>query len=101
MYRADFAVTALGLTAYELLAVGTPIVGTPQAPDQEPKAETLREEAVAIVLSRDATVPEITEAITTMTSDEGSRRRFQRRGKDLVDVDGVDRFVTCLERLAG
>lgn len=101
MYRADFAVTALGLTAYELLAVGTPIVGTPQAPDQEPKAETLREEAVAIVLSRDATVPEITEAITTMMSDEDSRRRFQRRGRELVSVDGVDRFVTCLERLVG
>jgi spore coat polysaccharide biosynthesis predicted glycosyltransferase SpsG len=101
MYRADFAVTALGLTAYELLAVGTPIVGTPQAADQEPKAETLREEAVAIVLAADATVSQINEAITTMMSDESSRRRFQRRGRELVSVDGVDRFVSCLERLAG
>ena len=41
MFEADLAVTALGLTVYELLALRTPFVGLPQAPDQYPKVAPL------------------------------------------------------------
>jgi spore coat polysaccharide biosynthesis predicted glycosyltransferase SpsG len=101
MHRADFAVTALGLTAYELLAVGTPIIGTPQAPDQQPKAATLRAEGVAIVLDTDPTVEEIEAAVTELIADEELRRRLRQQGRTLVSVDGVDRFIDELERLVG
>jgi len=41
MFNADLAVSATGDTIYELLALGTPTIGLPQADNQKPVADAL------------------------------------------------------------
>lgn len=97
LFRADLAVTALGLTAYELAAVGTPYVGIVQAADQRPKAAALADAGAALVVEDEAEFPR---AVERLTEEDDLRRRLRRRGEDLVGTDGTARVCDRLEALA-
>jgi len=99
MFRADLAVTALGITAYELLALGTPLVGLVQAPDQRPKARALREADAALVLDPDAGSRRIHRAVSSLVADPDRRRSLRERGRALVGADGCERFADAIETL--
>ena len=98
--RADLAVSALGLTAYELLAVGTPFVGVTIAPDQRLKADALAARDAALVLDGDWAGTDVRAAVETLVSNPDRRRELARRGRSLVDTDGVERVADALEALA-
>lgn len=97
MFRADLAVTALGLTAYELAVAGTPYVGIVQAEDQRPKATALANAGAALVVD---STDEFSEAVTRLTDDQELRRRLRRRAKNLVRAGGTRRVCDRLETLA-
>jgi len=99
MFQADLAVAALGLTAYELLVMGTPFVGLVAASDQRPKARALHS-ADAVLLFED--IPgekDLTEAVERLRYDDALRRRLRERGRALIDPDGADRVCDALESL--
>ncbi|MFC4542224.1 PseG/SpsG family protein [Halosolutus amylolyticus] len=99
MFRADLAVTALGLTTYELLALKTPFVGFPQAPDQRPKVRALRDRNAALVLDEDASGTELASAVATLVQDRTLRRSFFDRGRQIIGVDGTSAVADGVESL--
>lgn len=96
---ADLAVTALGMTTYELLAVGTPFVGLVTAPDQEPKAEAISNNGVGIVCRSKNDKSSIRSEVRKLLNDVDRRTEFAEKGKALVDTDGVKRISNVLETL--
>lgn len=99
MFDADFAITTASSTTYELLALGTPIIGIPVADNQEPIAEALADRDLAIVLERDATIASFERAISRYVDNPGIRREKQRSGQKLVDGKGVERITGALTEL--
>lgn len=96
--RADFAVSALGLMAYEFLALGTPIVGVETAPDQAPKAEAL-EAAEAALVVREPTESAIERNVARLLEEASTRRALRERGRSLVDPDGVEAVSRTIEQV--
>jgi spore coat polysaccharide biosynthesis predicted glycosyltransferase SpsG len=95
--RADLAVSALGLMAYELLALGTPFVGLTIAPDQEPKAEALAEREAAVVLGADFDTVSIRKAVTDLLKETERRRELALGGRQLVDAQGLGCICSTIE----
>ena len=98
MFRADMAVTSLGLTAYELLATRTPFVGIAQAPDQRPKVRALQEQNAALVLD-DSTAEDLSRAVSTLIEDDSIRRTLFERSRDIVGTDGTAAVADRVEAL--
>lgn len=96
MFEADLAVTACGSTTYELLALGTPMVAVPVAPNQEPVARTLEERGLATVLARDRDVTRFRSAITSLVENLTLRRERGRAGRCLVDGNGSNRIAEAI-----
>ncbi|MFB6255831.1 MAG: glycosyltransferase [Haloplanus sp.] len=95
MFHADLAVSATGTTIYELLALGTPTVGLPQADNQEPIADALAERE-AIVVPDGKT--RLSDAIRDLAADADRRRTLRERGRALVDGEGVHRVYDAVVR---
>lgn len=100
-FQADLAVTALGLTAYELLAMRTPLVGLPQAADQYEKARELDARDAAVVLPDDAGAAGIREAVLELVENPARRHRLRETAGGVVDPDGVERVCDRFEALVG
>lgn len=100
LYRADFAVSALGLTSYNLLALGTPFIGFPVAPDQGLKADALADRNAALVLSDSFSTTELEAAIDQFVGTPDFRRTLAMRGRDLVDANGIDRICDAITSTA-
>lgn len=96
MFEADFAVSTTSTTTYELLAVGTPLVGFPVVDNQERIATALDERAAASVLSRRPSREQIASSIRELALNSRLRRRLRRMGRSLVDGNGVERVYTEL-----
>lgn len=99
MFAADFAVSACGSTTYELLALGTPFVGSVQAENQRPIAEALHEDELAAVIDTTPSVDQFSRAIREIVGDVDRRRAYRSRGRDLIDGHGAVRVVNELEQL--
>jgi spore coat polysaccharide biosynthesis predicted glycosyltransferase SpsG len=97
LHRADFAVSALGLTTYELFALRTPIIGIKTAPDQAPKATFVQEQDVGLV-TKNHTREAVRQEVEIMLNKPNKRRRYRNQAADLVDPYGVNRVVDYLER---
>lgn len=93
MIQADLAVSTASTTTYELLALGTPIVSIPVADNQVPIAAELRKRDAATVLERENSKGSFRDAIEEYVGDFELRRERRRRGRELVDADGVERAV--------
>lgn len=99
MADADLAVSAAGSTVYELLALGTPSVVIPQAPNQRPIAEALAERGVVDRLPPDR--PDaIRDRVRGLATDADRRRRYHEQGRRLVDCRGAERIRDALVEAA-
>lgn len=96
MWRADLAVSAFGSTAYELLALGTPVVGLIEAENQRPIGEALAERDAAVLLDDSPSPDAIREAVLGCLERPDRRRRMIDRGRALVDTDGTKRVYKAL-----
>ncbi|WP_276253303.1 PseG/SpsG family protein [Halomontanus rarus] len=99
LFHTDLAVTALGLTTYELLAMKTPFVGIVQAPDQRPKADPLQKQNVALILDEDYTQETLSDAISTLLTNNKLRRNFFDRGRKIIGIDGATTVADHIEQL--
>jgi spore coat polysaccharide biosynthesis predicted glycosyltransferase SpsG len=95
MFEADLAVSATGSTSYELLALGTPTIGIPQADNQLPIAEALSNRGAMIHLPRNRT-GELAEAIDYLITDTEKRYSLREQGRELIDGQGTERTYQAL-----
>ena len=98
MWSADLAITAGGLTMFELACVGTPslvICGEPF----EVETATRHEQAGAVVslgFGGDLDYAQLPEAVDALAMNAEVRRQMSIRGKWLVDGRGCERIVRLI-----
>lgn len=96
----DLAVTAAGLTAYELACAGIPQVTIAIAPNQRRVAKGLNNSG--LVLSLDLTSGDSLAqlpALLEQLRDVGLRRRLAERGREMFDGHGAQRAAIALTEL--
>jgi UDP-2,4-diacetamido-2,4,6-trideoxy-beta-L-altropyranose hydrolase len=97
MFRADFAVSAVGTSTYELLAARTPFVGVPQADNQLPIARALADQDAALVLDKRADESAIATARRRVESNASLRNRLRTVARGLVSDGGPAAVADILE----
>jgi len=99
MSWADVAIAAGGSTSWELAYFGVPMLLLPIAENQRPVAERLHEEQVAIHLGWHADVrsTDIADALSRLLADHALREDMSRRGREMIDGDGVVRIIESME----
>jgi spore coat polysaccharide biosynthesis predicted glycosyltransferase SpsG len=95
MAQADLAMTAGGLTMFELCAVGTPsIVVCAERFEEETASRMARRGAVVhLGFGDDLDYVRVTSAVDALVEDVAARRRMSDTGKALVDGRGGDRVA--------
>ncbi len=98
MEWADVAVAATGGTSWELLFMQVPFVGISVADNQRPSARRLAEMGLAVILdwSPALTPMAIASAVEQLIPDQHRRTVMARRGRELVDGNGVERVITAM-----
>lgn len=100
MLKVDIAITAGGLTMFELACVGTPAVVVCGEPFETETADRIANNDAAINLGfgGDLDYERIPEAVDGLAVDVGRRRRMSARGKALVDGRGCERIVGLIRQ---
>lgn len=94
MFNADFAVSSLGTTVYELIATNTPIIGIPQVENQNKMARAIQKRSLGLIACSNAN---IRDGIEKYISDTTERKKIFQKYHSLVDGKGSQRVVrTCL-----
>lgn len=96
MFDADFAVCTPSVTAYELMALGTPMVCRQVRDNQAQIARGLRSRDVATVVNSTDGTKGIRKAIGQYVSNHEIRLQRQRQGRDLVDCRGAIRLADVM-----
>ena len=91
--KADLAVTGGGMTLYECLASGTPVVGLCLADNQRANVDELC--AAGVILGE---VPSLEAALRHAAGDLALRRALSVRGRRLVDGRGASRVADEVAR---
>lgn len=89
MRRADVAIAAAGVTAYELARLGVPTVLVAVADNQAPVQRRLVDAGAAVAASLD----ELADAALALAVDVARRRALAAAATGLVDGRGADRVV--------
>lgn len=98
MAGATLAVTAFGITLYELAYLGVPAVFLNNFPEDEREARRFAALGTAVGMGYYAAVgvTEIRRAVEDLLKDGGRRALMAQRGRRLVDGRGVERLVAAL-----
>lgn len=99
--QADLAITAGGLTVWELAAVGTPMMVLQTADNQQKQMQYIQKEDLAIFLGT-SDDPKALETICGMVEKlepRELRQRYSIRGQQLVDGKGTQRLADTLIQL--
>ena len=94
MLAADLAVTGGGMTLYEGLASGTPVVGVCLADNQRANIEGLSR--AGVILTGE---PPLEAAIRRLAGDPALRQAMGVRGRALVDGRGAERVADAMVRV--
>jgi spore coat polysaccharide biosynthesis predicted glycosyltransferase SpsG len=95
MLEADLAVTAAGMTLYECLASGTPVVATCLADNQRPNFEALSR--AGLIMRGE---PLLSKAVLRLAEDAALREALSARGREVVDGKGAPRVAAEILRAA-
>lgn len=95
MAWADVAVSAAGITTYELAFMGLPSLLVVTSNNQSLMAEQLSAKGVATALGwhYQLSCSEIARAISNLSAEKDTRERMSRAGKELIDGEGVRRVL--------
>lgn len=94
MFDADFAVSALGTTVYELLATNTPILGMSQVENQNRIARMIQRKNLGIIVDSETSLPE---GVRRYTTEASTRKEIFHRYQGLIDGEGSTRVVNTIE----
>ena len=102
MPQVDIAVTAAGLTAYELACAGIPQVAIAIVANQSRVVQGLRDSGLALCLDLTAndSLADLPATLERL-KDAALRRRLAMRGKKVFDGQGARRAATALAKLFG
>jgi UDP-2,4-diacetamido-2,4,6-trideoxy-beta-L-altropyranose hydrolase len=100
LYRADLAITAGGISAYEALCAGTPLLALSHDPLQQITISELARRNACIDLGpgNELTPREIVEAVARVDSDLELRKRLSIQGRRIVDGRGCERVCELVRR---
>ena len=100
IFRADLAVTAVGLSAFEALCTGTPLMALAADEFQKKTTSTLAKADACIDLGRmDNFKPvQLPEVVSSMDEDRKRRERLSRRGRQIVDGRGAQRVTRVIRQ---
>lgn len=96
---ADFAISTFGITTYELLYLGIPVISVAHAPRNALGSKTLAERynnIIDIGLIDDLKEDVLLNSINTLINNPELRNKMSLEGKKLVDGKGVKRVVDLL-----
>ena len=98
LFSADLAITAGGISAYEALCVGTPLLALSYDRWQQMTITSLAREGACIDLGLgDELIPGTLPAqLALVDRNENLRRRLSDRGKEIVDGGGVERVAQII-----
>ncbi len=98
---ADLAILAGGVTVWEALSLGVPIIGIAVADNQIRAAEMLHRDRLWHYLGRVEEIDSgrIAEATVRLLADAGERRRLSEAGCGTVDGKGASRVAEALARI--
>lgn len=98
MQETDLAVSAAGITAFELAAAGVPMLLLVSEPKEVETAVSLAHEGAAVYPGHSSHVSDdsLTAAITALLDDPVRRRALSRRGQALVDGHGARRVIDAI-----
>jgi spore coat polysaccharide biosynthesis predicted glycosyltransferase SpsG len=100
---ADLAVSAAGLTKYELALFGVPAIIVAIAENQVTSAEQFAARTAALYLGEAERLPAgvLAEAIGNLSADAEARAELSQSGRRLVDGRGAARIADAIENLVG
>ncbi len=102
MARADLALASFGMSAYELAAVGVPMLLLCLSEDHARSAASLADNGAAEILGVAQRIKDgaIDRAIARLSTDEAQREELGRKGRRLVNGAGARRIADRLVALA-
>ena len=95
MLTAGLAITAGGMTLYECLASGVPLVALAIADNQRPNIASLG--AAGLLIDGE---PSLERAVRRLVEDAELRATVSRRGREVVDGAGAQRVASEMQRAA-
>ncbi len=90
---ADLVVSGGGMTLYECLAAGAPVVAQVMADNQRPNVEEMARAGLIV-----AAEPSLPEAVARVAKDLGLRRKLATLGREAVDGRGAGRVAVAIIR---
>ena len=93
MAKADVAVTAGGITLYELACLGVPSLVVSIVPHQLLTAKTFEKKGAAKSLGMDPSVSDLESALKRLMKDAKTRYTMSKAAQKLVDGKGMERSV--------
>jgi UDP-2,4-diacetamido-2,4,6-trideoxy-beta-L-altropyranose hydrolase len=98
MAWADVAVTAAGITSWELARIGTPQIAIELAYNQRAVATALADAGIAIRVGwhEDVDDAELAATIAGLARDAGARAEMSRRGRATIDGQGAVRVLETM-----
>lgn len=102
MWKADLAITAAGLTMFELACMGTPNLVVCAEPFEVETAARLHKAGAVINLGfgGDLDYTRVSKTVNALAADAATRRRMSDYGKQLVDGRGCERIVKLVRERA-
>jgi len=99
IYQADLGITSGGITSYEFLCAGTPVLVFSYVDNQRKVASTLGKMGAAINLGHLPRKEAIAKAVWCLMNDRRKRQSMSRKGKLLVDGKGISRIAQAITRM--
>jgi UDP-2,4-diacetamido-2,4,6-trideoxy-beta-L-altropyranose hydrolase len=98
MAWADLAVTAAGITSWELARVGTPQIAIELAYNQRAVARALADAGIAVRVGwhEDVDDGDLAATIAGLARDAGAREEMARRGRATIDGQGAVRVLEAM-----
>jgi spore coat polysaccharide biosynthesis predicted glycosyltransferase SpsG len=96
MEKSDLAITAAGITLYELSYLGIPSLVIPQVEHQKKIADAFAKKEACINLGDNPTVADISTNLKKLLSNESIRNVYHKNSMNFIDGNGLKRFFIII-----